>query len=309
MELFLSTLNMLFQVKVALRRLVNFFIHSVTGKCELERICEGASGKHGFKKCQEIEYSLLHSKHEDIRKLLVSDSTTTTTVKEAIQTIRRIKEIDVTNNSHFVLSMCNFLRKIFNYAELSRKIDEVRSIDYDEKNSEHRQLLFRLWTVLKGGDEQFEQQQQQHIKLLKWREIGFQGNNPGTDFRGMGLLGLVNLVYLVEKNKETATKILNLSKHPQHGFMFAVGGIYFTGVTLELLTQGKLKGYFYNLPDEVEENTLEHFQDVFSQIYLEFSEYWVSRKPKFLSFGDIVNDYLKTVHRRLDNGQWIQQSM
>ena len=29
----------------------------------------------------------------------------------------------------------------------------------------------------------------------QWQELGFQGDNPATDFRGMGLLGLQCLVY------------------------------------------------------------------------------------------------------------------
>ena len=29
----------------------------------------------------------------------------------------------------------------------------------------------------------------------QWQDIGFQGNNPATDFRGMGLLGLQALLY------------------------------------------------------------------------------------------------------------------
>lgn len=29
----------------------------------------------------------------------------------------------------------------------------------------------------------------------QWQEIGFQGNNPATDFRGMGMLGLNCLLY------------------------------------------------------------------------------------------------------------------
>ncbi|KAH9589454.1 ELMO domain [Trypanosoma melophagium] len=32
----------------------------------------------------------------------------------------------------------------------------------------------------------------------RWKELGFQGTNPVTDFRGAGLLSLVQLVYLVE---------------------------------------------------------------------------------------------------------------
>lgn len=28
----------------------------------------------------------------------------------------------------------------------------------------------------------------------QWADIGFQGDDPKTDFRGMGILGLINLV-------------------------------------------------------------------------------------------------------------------
>ncbi len=28
----------------------------------------------------------------------------------------------------------------------------------------------------------------------QWQDIGFQGDDPGTDFRGMGMLGLHNLM-------------------------------------------------------------------------------------------------------------------
>ena len=31
----------------------------------------------------------------------------------------------------------------------------------------------------------------------QWTEIGFQGNDPRTDFRGMGVLGLDQLLYVL----------------------------------------------------------------------------------------------------------------
>ncbi|ORC92351.1 ELMO domain-containing protein 2 [Trypanosoma theileri] len=36
----------------------------------------------------------------------------------------------------------------------------------------------------------------------RWKELGFQGVNPMTDFRGAGLLSLVQLVYLVETHPQ-----------------------------------------------------------------------------------------------------------
>lgn len=33
----------------------------------------------------------------------------------------------------------------------------------------------------------------------QWGDIGFQGDDPKTDFRGMGMLGLINLVWVLNK--------------------------------------------------------------------------------------------------------------
>ena len=35
-------------------------------------------------------------------------------------------------------------------------------------------------------------------KTKQWQDIGFQGNNPATDFRGMGVLSLHCLLYVVQ---------------------------------------------------------------------------------------------------------------
>ena len=48
-------------------------------------------------------------------------------------------------------------------------------------------LFFQLWKVLKPNIPLKGRRCQQ------WTEIGFQGDDPSTDFRGMGLLGLENL--------------------------------------------------------------------------------------------------------------------
>ncbi|KAI4797796.1 hypothetical protein KUCAC02_024843 [Chaenocephalus aceratus] len=50
----------------------------------------------------------------------------------------------------------------------------------------------------------------------QWCEIGFQGSDPKTDFRGMGLLGLSNLLYFAEHDKTTALQMLHDSLQPKH---------------------------------------------------------------------------------------------
>jgi hypothetical protein len=51
----------------------------------------------------------------------------------------------------------------------------------------------------------------------QWSEIGFQGDDPSTDFRGMGLLGLENLLFFSTHYNESARHLLQHSLHPVHG--------------------------------------------------------------------------------------------
>lgn len=292
MEWVVSILNVFSKFGSTTRSFTKYLIHSITGKCELERISD--LGNYGFKECQEIEYSLYHSKHEDIRKILVSDSIK---VKDSMQNILRVKRIVPTEGLFFLTSMPKFLRKIRSYNKVASEVEEFRLTTYDEKNSEHENLLYKLWDLLKGDDKLEERH------TSRWGEIGFQGKNPATDFRGMGLLSLKNLVYLMEHKRDVGLKIFGLSNHPNYGFSFAIVGIDFTGSAVEFLKNGRLKGYMYNLDDA--EYTLEHFQVFFSEIFYEFAEYWVMREPpNIMSFNEIKADYMKEVMKRLDNGKW-----
>ena len=60
-------------------------------------------------------------------------------------------------------------------------------------------------------------------------QIGFQGEDPSTDFRGSGFLGLKHLVYFVENGKEEAENVLNTALSQKRWYFFAAAGINITG--------------------------------------------------------------------------------
>ena len=292
-EWFTSFLNLFTKFGPATRSFSKFLLHNITGKCELERISDYQ--KYDFNHCQDIEYALYHSKDDNIRKILVSDSMK---VKDAMQSILRVKRIVPQDGLIFLTSMPKFLRKIISYNKLFCDVDELKLTKYDEENSLHEDLLYRLWTLLKEGDDLKERY------TKRWQEIGFQGNNPATDFRGMGVLSLKNMIYLLEKRKNVGLKIFGLSNHPSFGFSFAIVAINFTGTAYDYMKNGKLKGYMYNLPNCTEYG-FENFQDFFCDMFLEFAEYWVMREPpNIMSFNEIKADYIKEVNRRLEAGKW-----
>lgn len=89
----------------------------------------------------------------------------------------------------------------------------------------------------------------------QWSKIGFQGDDPKTDFRGMGVLGLENLVFFATNYNNVALHVLTHSQHPVYGYSFAIVGINLTSLTYNLLSSDVLKSHFYNAvngPAEVE---------------------------------------------------------
>ena len=53
------------------------------------------------------------------------------------------------------------------------------------------------------------------LKTLKWIDIGFQAEDPTTDFRGTGLLGLVNLLHFLRNYEAEALECLKTSRTPK----------------------------------------------------------------------------------------------
>ncbi len=59
----------------------------------------------------------------------------------------------------------------------------------------------------------------------EWGDIGFQGVDPATDFRGMGVLGLQHLHYFASCRGLQARRALARSAHPPRFYPFAITGI------------------------------------------------------------------------------------
>lgn len=101
--------------------------------------------------------------------------------------------------------------QIYGYKDLVQEIESLRTISYDSQNLEHEKKLLQLWEALNPSYPLTARISKQ------WSEIGFQGEDPMTDFRGMGILGLDNLIYFATNHTKVARLILLHSNHPTHG--------------------------------------------------------------------------------------------
>ncbi|NXK11859.1 ELMD1 protein, partial [Herpetotheres cachinnans] len=243
-------------------RCLKFVVRKLTGQCELQRICYNT--KPGAARTMKIGNCKI--------RLQTSVSVHPDAIEKTIDDIMELKRINPDINPQLGVSLQACLLQIVGYRNLIAEVEKLRREPYDSQNPQHEEMLVKLWKCLKPNSPLKARISKQ------WCEIGFQGDDPKTDFRGMGLLGLYNLVYFAEWDTEIAQQVLCDSLQPKYsqfskvewekkkfdkaiGYSFAIVGINITDLAYNLLVSGALKTHFYNVAPEAP--TLTHFQQTF----------------------------------------------
>jgi ELMO domain-containing protein len=249
-------------------RMTKWVLHKITGLTELERICLNET--NSTKRVKRIEKCLCKSNNDYLRVIAKQKCLLTSNeLNECLRKIVIVKNINRSNgtNHKFIYLLKDSLIKINSYSNLIDKVEELRRTQFQFQNHEHYQLIMKLWNVLRPN----EPMEQKISK--KWSQIGFQGSDPSTDFRGMGLLSLINLVYFTTNlSLDTYAKsIYSRSLHPQFGYSFAIVAINITSWVFKWLNDGVLKNILYTESSMInlnEDKLIDKFNFIYSMLYL-----------------------------------------
>lgn len=281
------------------RCLLKGFLRRTTGLCELQRICYADNVGSRRAKGVEKSITLSHSSaiqrfHEELNELADSDQLVNNwpAVERAIEVTMQVKQIDRTIHEKFIDPYRISLVQVYGYRQLLARLEKVRSINYEAGNRDHQTLLRKLWTLLQPDVEL------EALVSKQWADIGFQGTDPSTDFRGMGLLSLENLVFFATVYTDHARNILSHSLHPVHGFPFAAVGINITHLALNLLKGDYLKTHLFNAESRLYE--VEDFHKIYSYLFASFDKLWVRSKPaSVMEFTHIRDKFEAAVIEKL----------
>lgn len=132
-----------------------------------------------------------------------------------------------------------FVQVISSTYKLAVSLNEKSACSFDPLNQSHEAKLKELWSLLMPEEELTGRISEQ------WKLIGFQGVDPATDFRGMGLLGLEDLHYFAKNYQDACAQILETSHHLTAWFSFAIVGINITSYILKLVRTRRMQLLFY----------------------------------------------------------------
>ncbi len=282
------------------RSVVKVLLRHITKLCELQRICYNTLA--GADRSMQIEYSLVHSKQGSIKTMtkyldkLSTEQKLRLLVTEAlhysIMLVLNCKKINTRAHPSFVKSFSRCIEHIWGYKQLKEEVALLASIAYDSDNEEHESKLLKLWNLLRPDTPLNSRISKQ------WQEIGFQGNDPKTDFRGMGILGLVNLLYFAQEYNNQARHVLLRSLHPTSGYSFAILGINITHMSYRLLQDGTAKAHFYNVSHHMP--NVDVFHRFYCYLFVEFDKFWVLSKPTdVMDFSNVRQNFEKLIRESL----------
>lgn len=270
-----------------LRPMWKWVLRKWSGQCELLRItCEN---QKGAKRTKYIERSLKRSNISVLKQLSKDEIINVIPVSEEVM---KIKDINAQVHPQFAYAFQVCLCQICGYKRLFAEVEEMRKTPYSSENPDHEEKLMQLWGFLMP-DVKLES------RLSKqWTDVGFQGDDPKTDFRGMGMLGLNQLLYISTKYTPLSRQILSKSHHPTYGFSYAIVGINLTSVLYELLKKETLRTHFYNIKDD--KPSLHDFHELYCYMFREFVTFWFNKKPKdIMEFGRLRDKFKKKIKNKL----------
>jgi len=187
-----------------------------------------------------------------------------------------------------------YRKQRLNQMKVLRFAHSLKATPYDHRNIEHEQMLMQLWQAT------FPRRTMDSAVSERWKELGFQGNNPATDFRGMGLLGLRCLIYFAQTHADEFRGLL-----AQHrDYPVACAGINITAMLLKRLVSAdgtpiEASPLFALLCRDGRDNG---FEEVYCSVFVWFDTLWARSDASYMDFPAILEELTSGLSSLLDTG-------
>jgi hypothetical protein len=150
----------------------------------------------------------------------------------------------------------------------------------------------------------------------RWSTIGFQGNDPSTDFRAGGLFSLENLLYFLHTQKDSFERLTKVGRQnngqlssyeAEHYLPWAITGINITHHLSQLLllhtslntpiTEDQ-EDYFQTFLTLLDSEEYA-FEEIYVGVFVSLEETWLSSNAKYMDFNFYLNRALDKLKRVL----------
>lgn len=167
-----------------------------------------------------------------------------------------------------------------------QSLQQRLAIPFDGSLPQHQEALKALW------QSSFPEKDIPGLVSPQWKDMGWQGNDPSTDFRGGGFISLENLLFFARRFPAVFQRLLHKEegKRAAWEYPFAVGGLNVTFMLIQLLDLRASKprspsvASFFNIL-ATDENAFDMLYCVAFQM---LDAQWLARKASYMEFNVVL---------------------
>ncbi|KAJ8631999.1 hypothetical protein MRB53_025335 [Persea americana] len=176
---------------------------------------------------------------------------------------------------------------------LQRRIEVV----YDSSKSEHQESLRALW------DAAFPGEQLHGLISEQWKEMGWQGKDPSTDFRGGGFISVENLLFFAKTFPKSFQDLLwkQEGDRAMWEYPFAVAGVNITFMLIQMLDlqapkpRTMMGAIFLKLLSENERA----FDLLYCITFKLMDQQWLAMHASYMDFNSVMKSTRRQLEREM----------
>ncbi|KAI9178162.1 hypothetical protein LWI28_023447 [Acer negundo] len=181
--------------------------------------------------------------------------------------------------------------------ERLHRLQERLQTPFDESCPDHQKALRVLW------DAAFPDVTLNGLISEQWKEMGWQGPNPSTDFRGCGFISLENLLFFAKTYPESFRRLLfkQDGNRAMWEYPFAVAGINVSFMLIQMLDLYSAKPRclpginFVRLLGENEEA----FDVLYCIAFEMMDAQWLAMRASYMEFNEVLQVTRTQLQREL----------
>lgn len=170
-------------------------------------------------------------------------------------------------------------------------------VPFDGSRLEHQDALRQLWKLA------YPHREIPPLKSELWKEMGWQGVDPSTDFRGGGYISLENLIFFARNFPDSFQMLLHkqVGMRSEWEYPFAVAGVNISFMLVQMLDlqsgvpSSRVGVRFLELLGEDERA----FDNLFCVAFLMMDAQWLAKRASYMEFNEVLKSTRTQLEREL----------
>ncbi|XP_048427586.1 ELMO domain-containing protein C isoform X1 [Pyrus x bretschneideri] len=177
------------------------------------------------------------------------------------------------------------------------RLKQRMKVYFDATRPDHQEALRALWYATFPG------QELNGLISDQWKEMGWQGRDPSTDFRGAGFISLENLLFFAKTFSASFQCLLKKQrgKRAAWEYPFAVAGVNITFMIMQMLDLEARKPRTF-IRTVFLQMLLENewtFDLLYCVAFMVMDKQWLERNATYMEFNDVLKSTRAQLEREL----------